>query len=510
MARRGRRYDDGAKLNLKKVFAVAIIILIIIAGIIGIKNMLSSNSSSLAGKIENVYYYTIYKDGKWGVVNSYGENIIEPTYDEMIVIPNNAQDIFVCTYDVDYANKTYKTKVVNKKGKEVIKGFEKIEAIPNIDDDGSMWYEENIFIAQKDGKYGLINYSGKEILGCEYDSIKPLQGAKNSYIIEKNKKYGICDDAGNVVIEPKYKEIKKIGTDYKNGYIVINEEGKSGIISFDKSTVLAENYEEIKPIVGDNAYVIKAQDKYSVINKEGTAIFEKTFDDVTEINKENIVAVQEGKYGVVDMAGETKIDFQYEDIHYASDNSYIVKKDGKYGVISSANETLLPFEYEEIEYISSGNFMIASNTQNGEKISKIFDANFEEKISGKIDELNKTKGYMRVYTDETYKFYNFKFEEKKASEILTANKLFAVSKDGKFGFADKSGNIVIGYIYDDVTEQNSSGYAGIKKDGLWGAINLNGDVVVQPKYNLDKNEKIDFIGKWHLCEDMNANYYLDI
>ena len=55
-----------------------------------------------------------------------------------------------------------------------------------------------------------------------------------------------------------------------------------------------------------------------------------------------------------------------------------------------------------------------------------------------------------------------------------------------------------------------AGYAGIKKDGLWGSIDLNGNIVTQPTYNLDNNLKIDFIGSWHLCEDVNANYYLDV
>jgi len=29
------------------------------------------------------------------------------------------------------------------------------------------------------------------------------------------------------------------------------------------------------------------------------------------------------------------------------------------------------------------------------------------------------------------------------------------------------------------------------------------------KKHLDNNKKIDFVGAWHLCEDTNANYYLD-
>lgn len=73
-----------------------------------------------------------------------------------------------------------------------------------------------------------------------------------------------------------------------------------------------------------------------------------------------------------------------------------------------------------------------------------------------ISEINTSKGYIRIYTNNEYKYYNFKFEEKEASEVLTANKLFLSKKDGKYGFIDSNGRVVIDYIYDDATEQNSS------------------------------------------------------
>ena len=37
------------------------------------------------------------------------------------------------------------------------------------------------------------------------------------------------------------------------------------------------------------------------------------------------------------------------------------------------------------------------------------------------------------------------------------------------------------------------GYASIKKDGLWGSIDANGNVVIEPYYNLDNNLVVDFI-----------------
>lgn len=510
MAKRGKRYDDKPKLNLKKVFAVLFIFIAIIGLIIGIKNLLSRDADSITGKLENVYYYTIYDNGKWGVINSYGEIVIEPTYDEMIVIPNEAQAVFICTYDVNYSDGSYKTKVINAKGKEIIKDYDKIEAIANYDKNQDIWYEDNVFRAEKDGKYGLVNHSGKKLLNTEYDNIVPVKGIENSLIIEKDGKLGLSDDAGNVVIEPKYKKIEKLGDDYKNGYVVVNEENKYGIIGFDKTVILEAKYEEIKGVCGENIYVIKENGKYSLINKSGEKAVDKQFEDIIEINKDYIVAKQDGKCGVVNMQGETKINFSYDNLTYANGECYIAKTGNKYGIVLLDGTVKLPLESKQIEYIALGDFIIAKYDENGKEISKVYNSNYEEKISGVISEVNNSKGYIRIYTGDNYKYYNFKFEEKSAAQILTENKLFLSKKDGKYGFTDASGNVVIDYIYDDATEQNTSGYAAIKKDGVWGAIDLNGKVVQEPTYNLDNNQKIDFIGTWHLCEDTNANYYLDV
>lgn len=329
-------------------------------------------------------------------------------------------------------------------------------------------------------------------------------------IIEKNGAYGLCDDAGNIIIEPNYKDILKIGDDYKNGYIVVDTNDKYGVIGFDKEVILQAKYNEIKGICGENIYAIKENGKYSLINKSGEKVISNTFEDISEINKDYVIAVNNGKYGVVNMQGETKIDFKYDKLTYTNGNDYIAKSGDKYGVIGIDGSTKLNTECTSISYINSGNFMIADYVENGNFVSQVYNSDYQVKITGIISEINSSKGYIRVYTGDDYKYYNFKFEEKDASSLLTSNTLFLSKKDGKYGFVDKNGSVIIDYIYDDATEQNSSGYVAIKKDGLWGSIDINGKIVVEPTYNLDNNTKIDFIGAWHLCADTNANYYLDV
>ena len=107
------------------------------------------------------------------------------------------------------------------------------------------------------------------------------------------------------------------------------------------------------------------------------------------------------------------------------------------------------------------------------------------------------------------KYYNYKLEEKSNKDVFTANTLFVIKENGKHGLADKDGRVVVEAKYDEAIEQNDYGFVAVKKDGKWGAIGQDGNVVVEPKYNLDNNEKVDFIGKWHVSADKNGSYYTD-
>ena len=97
---RGKRYDNKPKLNMKKVVAVIVAFVLIIMFGVAIKSLLSSDSS--ASKLVSTTYFVINKDSKWGVIDNNGKTIIYPTYEDAIIIPNNKQPIFICTYDVNY------------------------------------------------------------------------------------------------------------------------------------------------------------------------------------------------------------------------------------------------------------------------------------------------------------------------------------------------------------------------------------------------------------------------
>lgn len=499
---RGRRYSDEKRLNIKKVFAVIIAILVIVMFFIVISKLLTTNGKA-GEKSFILAYYSIYKDGKWGVIDTRGKQIIAPTYDEMIVIPDNSKPVFICTYNVNYENETYSSKVLNEKNKEIYTNYSNVEAIYNKDENNNLWYESALKV-QKDGKYGLINLDGKQILNCEYDNIYALEGTKGVYITIKNDAKGLVDFTGKVVIENKYKDIKALTTKYENGFIVKNSDNICGVINYDSSIALQEKYEEIKNVYGNSMYVVKENGVWKIVDTEEKVYLENKFEDVKSINSDNIIIKVNGKYGVTTIEEETKIQVTYDDLTYAYSDMYIGKKDGKYGMVNLAGEEKVEFKYTYIRYLQEADFIQAENE---DYTTDLLDRNLNIKVSGILSEINESKNYIRMRENDEYKYYNFKLEEKPNTEILSTNTIFLNKKDGKYGYINNKGIVVVDYIYDDATEQNRYGYVSVKKDGKWGSLNQKGEVVAQTIYELENNLVIDFIEDWHLAEDINANYY---
>lgn len=500
---RGKRYDNDKKLNVKKVIAVIIALVVIVMFTVMLTKLLEKKEKTTE-KSFILGYYSIYENEKWGVIDTKGNVIIEPTYDEMIVIPDNTKPVFVCQYDVDYDNNTFKTKVINEKNETLFTNYEKVEVISNYDKYNSLWYEKSALKVQKDGKYGLINLSGNEVLKCEYDSINPIIGTSNSLITVKDGKRGLVDNSGTVIIENSYKDIKSLTNKYENGFIVENDENKYGVINYNKSVALETIYDDIKNIYGNNMYVVQENSNWSIINSKGEKYLEGEAANVQAIHSDNVIIKENEKYKLINISGEEKIPAEYDSLEYAFLDYYIARKDGQYGIINTSNEVKLEFTYRYVQYSSDEDFIIA---QKEEYTSELLDREFNVKVTGIISEINKEKNYIKVRTGDDYKYYNFKLEEKTNIEILSGNTLFLSKKDGKYGYVNNQGIVVVDYKYDDATEQNKYGYVSVNKDGKWGCLNQKGEVVVEPIYELTNNSYVNFINKWHLGEDINANYY---
>lgn len=502
---KGRRYDGEQKLNIKKVFAVIAVIVIFVLAIVGIRKILKSDKNTFVSKNIELHYYTVFKNGNWGVINSSGESIIEPANGEMIEIPDKSKGVFVCTYDVNNVDESFKTKAINEKNQEIFTGFDNVYTLRNYDDNKNMWYESNVLKVQKDGKFGLINLDGTEILPCEYDSIETYKGVRNCLVLKKDTNYGIANTKGHIVVPVQYLSVKPIEKDVNNGYIIKNSENKYGVISSNGNIALECKYDEIEDMVDANRYLVKENEKWMLIAEDGTSYLAGKVNDVIDMNNGDVIIKQNGKYGVENIQTELKLPYEYDDLAYLFDNKYLAKKDGKYGMINTNNEVVVDFKYDEIIYKKGDGYVkgkIANNSY--EYINKDGNVKFT------AGEETRVNGFIRIKNETDVKYYNTALEEKSNKDVYTSNTLFIKKENGKYGFVDKDGKEVVEAKYDDATEQNDYGFVAVKKDGKWGSLDQYGNVVLEPSYVIKDGHEIDFIGRWHVCADKNANYYTDL
>ena len=496
---RGKRYDNEPKLNIKKVIAVILFIAVITVFVIAVKKMLSSDNTT---KITAKTYFTICTEDKWGVIDNNGNIVINPTYDEMIIIPDNEKDIFICTENVDYEKDTYTTKVINSKNKEIFKQYNKVQVIENFDEYNNLWYEENVLKYEENGKFGLINLDGKVILQSDYDEIYALKGIKNSIITVKNSKMGVVDNKGVSEVPNEYDEIQSLGKD-TNLYIV-KDGANYGI--YKKTNI---KYQEVKSLNNKDIYCVKENNKYKIIDSEEKEVANIKFDDVKQIKDNVVVYKKDKKYGAYNIESKISIKNNYDDMIYTTNNNFIVKSKDSYGIIDINGTENVKKQYSSIGYYDEAQVyeLEPKNNTSGENI--ILNKDLQEIAKGIVNEVNSKKSYIKIWTQEDYKYFNLLGEEKLSSEILKSNTIFLKKQNGKYGYVDKDGNVVIDYIYDDAKEQNAYGYAAVKQDGKWGAIDSKGNIVCEIDKNLDEYLVIDFIGKYHLGRDINLNYYTE-
>ena len=82
---KGKRYDTERKLNVKKVIAFVIAIIVLVMVFVSLKHLFSNGNDVLTKDVSTLtIYISVYENDKWGVIDNKGNKIIEPTYDEII------------------------------------------------------------------------------------------------------------------------------------------------------------------------------------------------------------------------------------------------------------------------------------------------------------------------------------------------------------------------------------------------------------------------------------------
>ena len=491
-------------------------------------------------------YNTETKEYETKVLNEKREQIITG-YSNVQAIPTDS------TADgVPYENTVLKYKKDGKYGIISTEGEEITE--PIYEDISAVTYKEGMLLVKENGKYGVININGKVVIKPEYDNITvdnyydaETKYQKTGFIVcninEEGYRYGYVDYRGKKILDTIYTEIERV-TEIENEddiYIIAYKDGQAGLLK-NKKVVLNYEYEEIIYYSYNDVFIVQRNGKQGIADRNGNIKIDTKYTNmsfggiyvnVTDENNESkildlngnevtdgyvakmptqdgmhyIVYDEEGIYKIIDNNGNIVIDKQYTNIEEIENNYYIVANNRNNGIIDLSGKSLVELKYNSIVKIDNTE-LLQANISETSTVSLI-NKNMEVVVTMDDANMDIEDGYIRLYSENENKYFDYAGKELKAEEVFPNNNIYASEKDGKWGFVDKNGNTVIENKYDMVTELNEYGFAGIKEDGKWGIVNSEGKIIQEPTYELEEVSP-KFIGKYYKLEEWNGNaYYTD-
>lgn len=493
----------------------------------------------------NQRQYFLDFDEKYGVINKDGEEIIDTNFD-MIQIPNPSKDIFVCMSNYNAETGSYETKIYNKNREELFTNYEKVEAISRQESLDNIPYEKSVLKYKENGKYGLINLSGKKITNPIYDDIQALEYKEGMLTVKQNDKFGIININGDEIIKVKYDGIQadqyslNENHNKKAGFIVsikTNDGYKFGYINYKGKTLLETEYNEIARInyINDDesVYLVAFKNGQAGLFKNKSKVLENEYEDIQFDNINNLLILQRnGKQGVSDLDGKKIIQLEYDNIIITGNsinaqkgdevtvfnsegeklkNSNLISvletdnknyfitidKNENYGVIDKDDNVIIDNKYTFIDYLFD-NYFVAQNEQ---KIG-IVDDKGKEVIKYDYDVLQKIEGTDLI---QGIKNENIDLIDKNMKKILTMKNAQIDIKENYIKIYNSEDRKYLQYDGKEVSNINVIKEAKLfakKSNNKWGFVDKNGNIKIQYTYDMvtELNEYgyagIKLNGKW--------------
>lgn len=475
------------------------------------------------------HVYLIMQNKKWGLLDASGQVITEPIYEELKVFEDYGAHVLF--------RQNNKWGLLTDSGYVVQPAkFDEIEVIGDARYAyriGSKWgfifddakqistplYDEiffadyNFYTVKKGSYYGVCNERGEVIVKPQF--LKPIDlydleslGYSN---FEKDGKYGMVDFSGKIICKPIYDELIYFA-DYSHTETTVTtvyRDGKPVLLNSKGVEIIGPYYDYFyNPEFAPDFYVVIRDEKEGIVNRYGKQVCEPIYDEVVSApvfyqndSAYNYFVVKKGNAcGMMDELGKFHIPLSYESITDFNDTLVSVSKDSKSALMTHQGKLVLDFVPFHFRFIS-GKVLVVSNDQykygmisfKGDMLGPIIYSNIEVLQAGTLFKIfdGTQEGLMNekgevilapVYQNIKYYAPNF----------------FAIKKDDLYGFADSTGKLTVDYTYEKVKDVRGN-YVVIRSNDKFGVVTKQGEEIIPAVYDQE-------ISLWDILNKGSMSY----
>lgn len=157
-------------------------------------------------------------------------------------------------------------------------------------------------VYSEDGNFGLKDSSGKVLINPEYKKMISV-GNDQSWIVQKRGRYGLIDKNGMFLVPLKYRHVERI----LGKFVKLGNDTDYGLYSADGKIILPPMYSSIDLLYG-NMFLTCRKYKYGVVDFEGNILLANDFDDIYMPTKDTMRILYKGEWFELEKASPEKIE----------------------------------------------------------------------------------------------------------------------------------------------------------------------------------------------------------
>lgn len=255
-------------------------------------------------------------------------------------------------------------------------------------------------------------------------------------------------------------------------YTQIDTPIASEIFSFgDDEFDESEKYKEFYLNDSLSAFFDEDLQLYGIKESDGDTLITAQFTNISPFeNGLAIVSNENNEYGALDLQFKPIIPLEYESLNFNSeDQTFIFSKNGKYGILSSTNNIIISNDYDFISFFNNNKAIVSNGDFYG-----IINRENEVIVPLEYENITEVVGdYFVVFTsNDGCILYTLKGIKRASYDFISsafADDIFIVMANGKYGYINGEGKVIIPIIYD---------YVSSFSDGIASVLPADSDTLV--------------------------------
>ena len=277
-------------------------------------------------------------------------------------------------------------------------------------------------------------------------------------------------------------------------YFIFLQDNKKGVRNADHEIVIPAEYDDLGWSLGEfhpvGQVVGYMEDNlWGLITLENQRISNAKYQSLYPLNQQLILATMQDPlqnqeiYGIIDLEGNIVLDFEYGWLSMFNNMIVASKKVGsawRFGMMDQSYQVILPFEYDQIKTLNNRFAVIMRADRSG-----LIDASGQIVVAPEYHEIELKGDFFR---GKLFDRYEIKNEENQLLSTHQVSRLESVSKGvivttgvNESHLISPNGKVLTTHKDVEILEFKGD-WATIKKNGLFGLVDVEGREIVNPSH----------------------------